>query len=155
MRVLQQGFHGSDVKQWQQFLRGQGLFTGIADSDFGPLTHQATVVFQTREGLTPDGRVGNATLARALQLGLPLLADSDLSKMAQTGLPSLISMLFRSLAGARCLARFPLRPNLNPAIPNTFVSWATGNSLISLGQLCRNWWAFPGHPVVVSFLFID
>ncbi|MBO0949468.1 M15 family metallopeptidase [Fibrella forsythiae] len=105
MRVLRETLQGADVKQWQLFLRGQGFQPGVADGKFGPLTHRATIAFQTREKLTADGIVGNATLAKAMLLGFSILSDTD---PAQSGpnwpprpnFPSLTASARRTLFGA-------------------------------------------------------
>ena len=69
MRVLQLKSQGTEVKKWQLFLRGQHLDPGPADGDFGPKTHKATLQFQARYNLTPDGIVGLKTLGQAMKLG--------------------------------------------------------------------------------------
>jgi len=57
---LQQGATGWSVKSLQLVLRGVDAQLAI-DSDFGPLTRDAVVKFQTACGLTPDGIVGPIT----------------------------------------------------------------------------------------------
>ncbi|HYO63823.1 MAG TPA: peptidoglycan-binding protein [Pyrinomonadaceae bacterium] len=69
MRILRKGMKGDDVRQWQEFLNGQGLGVGTADGQFGNRTFQATVQFQRRHGLGSDGVVGNNTLSKAKELG--------------------------------------------------------------------------------------
>ena len=69
MRVLKQGMTGADVKKWQLFLLGQHFAAGAADGDFGTRTHQATIAFQARSRLVPDGVVGLKTLGQAMLLG--------------------------------------------------------------------------------------
>lgn len=66
MRVLKKGTQGPDVKRWQNFLTGQGYFYVIADGDFGPNTHKATIEFQKENNLTADGIVGQQTLIKAM-----------------------------------------------------------------------------------------
>ncbi|MET8330489.1 glycoside hydrolase domain-containing protein [Streptomyces sp. NPDC005181] len=66
--TLQSGSTGVDVKRLQRALiaaRGQTL---AIDGDFGPATTSAVKVYQTAQGLTSDGIVGNATWT-ALQAG--------------------------------------------------------------------------------------
>lgn len=70
MRVLRQGMTGADVKRWQLFLIGQHFELGAADGDFGPQTNKATISFQARARLTPDGIVGLRTFGQAMLLGL-------------------------------------------------------------------------------------
>src|SRR3989338_7152445 len=64
-RQLQVGMSGSDVSALQTFLAAdvtlypQGLVTGY----FGNLTKAAVSNFQSRNGISPVGRVGPVTLA--------------------------------------------------------------------------------------------
>jgi hypothetical protein len=58
--------HGPDVLHIQQLLKDAGFDPGSIDGEFGPHTHAATVAFQLREGLTPDGEVGPLTMAALL-----------------------------------------------------------------------------------------
>lgn len=72
MKVLRLNSSGTDVKRWQQFLRGQGLLvdsTGTFDS----ATDKATRKFQQTHGLTVDGVVGNQTLTKAAELGFEIV----------------------------------------------------------------------------------
>lgn len=62
--MLQNGSHGSDVRHWQEFIG-----VANADGEFGPKTEVATKNFQKDNRLTPDGKVGPATLAKAISLG--------------------------------------------------------------------------------------
>jgi len=69
MQTLRKNSRGADVKRWQFFLIGQGFHLGIADGDFGPRTHAATMAFQARHRLGADGVVGLKTLGQAMRLG--------------------------------------------------------------------------------------
>ena len=75
MRVLRQGDKGADVKRWQHFLIGLGFDPGTADGKFGPRTHMASVQFQARHGLVPDGIVANRTIGQAMLLGFEVVDD--------------------------------------------------------------------------------
>ena len=80
MRILQRGMRGDDVAMWQAFLLRSGEDVGEPDGAFGPRTLAATRAFQAAHGLSADGVVGPATLARALALGFAPLewpADAD------------------------------------------------------------------------------
>lgn len=74
-RQLQVGSTGSDVSALQTFLAGdptiypQGLVTGY----YGALTKAAVARFQTRNGISPVGRVGPATLP---VINAAILADT-------------------------------------------------------------------------------
>lgn len=72
MKVLRLNSSGTDVKRWQQFLRGRDLLldtTGIFDA----ATQKATRKFQSTHGLDVDGVVGNQTLTKAAELGFELV----------------------------------------------------------------------------------
>jgi len=60
---------GSDVEAWQRFLSRKGFALGRIDADFGRRTHDATVAFQRRHRLFPDGVVGPRTLRIAREEG--------------------------------------------------------------------------------------
>ncbi|MDO5110826.1 MAG: spore cortex-lytic enzyme [Clostridia bacterium] len=66
---LQLGSKGDEVKQLQTKLKRWGYYGGNADGHFGPATQKAVITFQQKNGLTPDGVVGEAT-ARALGMQL-------------------------------------------------------------------------------------
>lgn len=62
-RVLVRGMSGADVKAWQTVLIQSG-FPMTADGIFGSGTENATKNWQKQRGLTADGKVGPATLAK-------------------------------------------------------------------------------------------
>lgn len=66
--LLKQGMKGTEVAQWQNFLKSQG-FTVKVDGDFGKVTVAITKEFQKEHGLKPDGIVGKASLDLADKLG--------------------------------------------------------------------------------------
>ena len=64
-KSLQRGFTGSEaVRVVQRRLKELGYYKGSADGDFGPATEAAVKAFQKANGLTPDGKVGEKTLAK-------------------------------------------------------------------------------------------
>ena len=64
-KSLQRGFTGSEaVRTVQRRLKELGFYKGSADGDFGPATEEAVKAFQKANGLTPDGKVGEKTLAK-------------------------------------------------------------------------------------------
>lgn len=75
MRVLTIGCKGEDVVAWQQFLRGQKLYMGVVDGDFGPITTKATCAFQNEHGIIASGEVNDPTLAAAMSLGFGVVQD--------------------------------------------------------------------------------
>lgn len=70
--VLKKGMICKEVGEWQSFLRGQNLYLGKIDDDFGNLTHNATKCFQKRHRLFKDGVVGNKTWGKAIMLGFDI-----------------------------------------------------------------------------------
>lgn len=61
--VIKQGSQGEIVKTIQQKLKNWGYYKGQVDGIYGSKTRAAVVYFQRKNGLTPDGIVGNKTLA--------------------------------------------------------------------------------------------
>jgi peptidoglycan hydrolase-like protein with peptidoglycan-binding domain len=55
--TLQKGSQGDEVKEWQKFLNSQG-YNLTVDGDFGDNTNNATIEWQTKNGLYGDGIVG-------------------------------------------------------------------------------------------------
>ncbi len=60
--VYQQGSSGSTVKTIQRKLKNWGYYNGAVDGIFGAQTKKAVKYFQSKNGLTADGIVGNKTL---------------------------------------------------------------------------------------------
>lgn len=58
--TIQQGSSGTDVRQWQEFLKSQGYAIN-ADGIFGPTTKQVTQNWQFKNGIGDDGIVGPIT----------------------------------------------------------------------------------------------
>src|SRR6516225_8354069 len=77
MRILKLNSHGDDVAKWQQFLTGAGFKPGRVDGFFGDTTATATIAFQEKHGLTPDGALGNETLGKAMTLNFKPLPKPD------------------------------------------------------------------------------
>lgn len=61
--LLQKGSTGQGVTDVQTKLKALGFYTAAVDGDFGDLTHNAVVAFQTSKGLSADGVVGPKTKA--------------------------------------------------------------------------------------------
>jgi peptidoglycan hydrolase-like protein with peptidoglycan-binding domain len=108
MQTLKQGGKGADVRRWQLFLIGQGLQPGPTDGDFGPATHKATMEFQARYRLAPDGVVGLKTLGQAMLLGFEAVRDragkTPAAKVPAAKRPSAVM----------ANPNWPLRPSLAP-----------------------------------------
>jgi peptidoglycan hydrolase-like protein with peptidoglycan-binding domain len=59
--VLRSGSSGEAVRQLQQALKGLGSDPGAIDGHFGSRTESAVKAFQSAQGLTVDGIVGEIT----------------------------------------------------------------------------------------------
>ncbi|HPI18847.1 MAG TPA: M15 family metallopeptidase [Candidatus Kapabacteria bacterium] len=97
MKVLKVGSKGEEVKLWQHFLIGQEFIHIIADGVFGERTLQATILFQKKHNLQPDGVVGNKTFGMAMLLGFSVVRNDDDSKYGPN---------------------WPKKPNLTPLVSN-------------------------------------
>ena len=66
--MLRQGDKGEIVRAAQLLLNGRGASVGKwgADGDFGPMTKEAVLAFQRRNGLEADGIIGPETWAALL-----------------------------------------------------------------------------------------
>ncbi len=59
--ILREGAEGDAVARLQNLLARLGVFDGVADGDFGPMTLEAVKAAQEKLGLEADGVVGPAT----------------------------------------------------------------------------------------------
>jgi len=81
LSTLRRGSQGPLVMQWQDFLRGHGLYLGTSDGDFGASTEQATKRYQNQKGLAPvDGIVGNGTWGQAMVDGFQVVGEDGEDK---------------------------------------------------------------------------
>src|SRR6266404_1428093 len=109
MQTLEIGSAGVEVELWQSFLNRTGHPVGSVDGIFGVGTHGATEAFQKANKLTPDGIVGNATLAVAIGCGFkpiisrgtpPPRAESyviaEIAGVQVSELPSGIAVFYRA-----------------------------------------------------------
>jgi hypothetical protein len=60
-KILKKGDFSEEVKQWQLFLQSAGYKIPKSDGAFGPITERETLKFQAKNGLRPDGVVGEKT----------------------------------------------------------------------------------------------
>lgn len=65
MELYKVGSRGEMVRQIQKALCGAGLKV-MQDGIYGQNTKEAVIIFQMKNGLTPDGIVGAATLAKLI-----------------------------------------------------------------------------------------
>ena len=68
------------VAALQVALRSHGLYTGAVDGISGPMTRDALIRFQRRNGIRATGKVGMATRCKLGRLGGPLLGQRQLSR---------------------------------------------------------------------------
>ncbi len=71
--TLLPGSKGTAVAQAQQLLKDKGYYQGRIDGDFGMGTRDAIAAFQSANGLTVDGKVGEKTWQK---LQAPAIANS-------------------------------------------------------------------------------
>lgn len=79
--TLRVGSSGEEVKTLQTKLKRWGYYTGSIDGVFGSGTKKAVITFQKKNGLTPDGIVGPATLKA---LGMQSSGGSSASSGSNT-----------------------------------------------------------------------
>lgn len=82
MKLIKRGSRGEDVKKWQYFLIGQGLYVGEANGKFDEATKASSISFQNKYGLDPDGIVGNKTVGQAMLLGFGVLEETLKNKLS-------------------------------------------------------------------------
>jgi D-alanyl-D-alanine carboxypeptidase/Putative peptidoglycan binding domain len=75
LKLIKINSTGPLVESWQFFLIGQGFFTGVADGNFDADTKMATIEFQKKHNLQPDGIVGNKSFGVAMQFGFEGILD--------------------------------------------------------------------------------
>ena len=75
LKLIKINSTGPLVESWQFFLIGQGFFTGLADGNFDADTKAASIEFQKKHNLQPDGVVGNKSFGVAMQLGFEGVVD--------------------------------------------------------------------------------
>lgn len=61
--LYKRGASGDVVREIQTRLKNWGYYTGSVDGVYGSKTEEAVRYFQRKNGLSPDGQVGNLTLA--------------------------------------------------------------------------------------------
>ena len=134
MKLLQLGSSGDDVKQWQLFLTGQGLYKDLVNGKFEESTKAASQAFQQSQGLEPDGRIGNKSLGAAMLLGFGVIPDKGDAKdsanwPSKPSFPPLISNDQRaSLFGKFSYRSKPLP--INPENIEVTDNWVKENIIV-------------------------
>ncbi len=136
MKVLKVGSSGQSVKAWQNFLIGQGFDPGVADGKFGDGTKTATISFQQRHGMVPDGVVGNRTFGQAMILGFEAVqeVEEDPENPDPNGANWPPPPDFRPIVGTKSrqekFGKFKFRHDPTPENPERIVvtdNWANDN----------------------------
>lgn len=140
--VLEVGSSGANVTKVQNRLIQYGYMTGSADGKYGEKTRDAVILFQKRNGLTVDGRVGKAT---AVALGVTLTSStSSSSSMIVSADQKLLAKLVyaeargESYKGQVAVAAVVLNRVSSSSFPNTIsgVIYQTGAfSCVSNGSI--------------------
>lgn len=94
--VISQGSRGETVKLIQQKLKRWGYYNGAIDGIYGSATKKAVKYFQSKNGLTADGIVGNKTLAA---LGISLSGSSQTSSSCTSYSNTDVTLLARLIYG--------------------------------------------------------
>ena len=123
--VLEVGSSGSNVTKVQNRLIQFGYLDGVADGKYGEATRNAVILFQRRNGLTVDGRVGPATAAA---LGVTLSSSASAATSSTASVSSDQYLLARlvyaeargeSYKGKVAVAAVVLNRVRSSAFPNT------------------------------------
>ena len=119
--TLAWGSRGEQVRLVQQKLIQYGYLTGTADGIFGQKTYDAVVLFQRRNGLTVDGRVGPATAAA---LGITLTGTVSAAAYRETEVEILARLVNGEARGEPyigqvAVAAVVLNRVKHPSFPNT------------------------------------
>ena len=140
--VLEVGSSGANVTKVQNRLIQYGYMTGSADGKYGEKTRDAVILFQKRNGLTMDGRVGKATAA-ALGVTLTSSTSSSASTIVSADQKLLAKLVYaeargESYKGQVAVAAVVLNRVASSSFPNTIsgVIYQTGAfSCVSNGSI--------------------
>lgn len=140
--VLEVGSSGANVTKVQNRLIQYGYMTGSADGKYGKKTRDAVILFQKRNGLTVDGRVGKATAA-ALGVTLMSSTSSSSSTIVSADQKLLAKLVYaeargESYKGQVAVAAVVLNRVSSSSFPNTIsgVIYQTGAfSCVSNGSI--------------------
>jgi len=117
--TYKRGSSGETVRQIQQKLKSWGYYQGDVDGIFGSRTEKAVRLFQSRNGLTVDGKAGPKTLA-----ALGISAGSSASGQS-SGDVALLARLISAEArgepyvGQVAVGAVVLNRMKHPSFPNT------------------------------------
>lgn len=80
--MIQFGSRGDQVRDWQRWLAGRGLYDYTIDGIFGPITDAGTRTFQEQAQIQVDGIVGPETYGAAIALGFLPAVSGPLTGVA-------------------------------------------------------------------------
>jgi D-alanyl-D-alanine carboxypeptidase/Putative peptidoglycan binding domain len=118
LKLIKINSTGPLVSAWQFFLTGQGFYKGEVNGKFDSDTKQASIDFQNRSNLQPDGIVGNKTFGVAMQLGFQGVED-DRKDKSGAGFPPAPDFLPLTSTAARqkIFGVFTFVPEPTPSNP--------------------------------------
>src|SRR5215216_6190795 len=140
LKLIKINSTGPLVRNWQYFLIGQGFYKDEVDGKFGPNTKQASIEFQKRYNLQPDGIIGNKSFGVALQLGFEGVEDirKDKSGAEWPPKPEFLP-LTSNAARQRIFSTFTYEPAPLPGNPENIRitnNWARENIVtVTIPQL--------------------
>ncbi len=139
--VLREGSRGDAVKALQEQLKTLGYNIGNVDGIFGPGTTAAVKLFQSDNGLTPDGIVGQRTweaLAKA-QKPQPEPTPESLGVIKEGSTGNAVTILQEKL---KLLGYFPgsVTGSFGPETTNAVKAFQRANGLTADGIVGLNTW---------------
>lgn len=146
LALSKRGSTGTEVRNIQTRLKNWGYLNGGVDGIYGAKTEEAVKKFQRKNGLTPDGVAGPATLAK---IGLPTSSNSSYNSNV-TLLARVISGEARgeSYEGQVAIAAVVLNRVKHSSFPNSisgvvyqenaFTAVSDGQINITPSQSCYN-----------------
>ncbi len=97
-QVLKQGSRGDDVTTVQRKLKNWGYYKGSVDGIYGSQTKSAVIYFQKKNGLVPDGIVGNKTKV-ALGMSTNSTSSSNQSGYSDSDIALLAKLIYGEARG--------------------------------------------------------
>lgn len=140
LKLIKINSSGPLVESWQFFLIGQGVFTGLADGNFDADTKAASIEFQKKHHLQPDGVIGNKSFGVAMQLGFEgILDDRTDNSGADFPPPPAFAPLIGNRERQKIFGKFMFRSKPIPGNPENIQitdDWEKKNIInISVPQL--------------------
>ncbi|WP_079475276.1 C40 family peptidase [Marinococcus halophilus] len=98
-QTLRQGSKGSEVKELQEWLKGNGYHNGAVDGIYGPATAGSVQAFQRSAGITSDGIAGSNTFSK-MNLGGEKASFPQSSKASESSSGASSSVLKIGASGS-------------------------------------------------------